>query len=105
MPTEQAMKAGAKAWDIAKSAFECSEECMPMGDDCAECKQGTIVEFAEAFDEATGLPELIKACEKVMNMYRHANPITGSGQWEKLDGLPRILGKALAKHGEAYENT
>ena len=55
--------------------------------------------LAEIIERRSGLSELVKACETVMNMWRHANPFTGSGQWEKLEALPRILGNAINREG------
>lgn len=43
------------------------------------------------------LGEMIKTLEKVLRMYNHANPITGSNQWEKLNIIPQIIGEVLDK--------
>jgi len=43
------------------------------------------------------LGECLGALEKVLRMYNHANPFTGSNQWEKLSTIPQIIGAILAK--------
>ena len=55
------------------------------GDHAVECAEGDL------------LGECLTACKKVLRMYNSANPITGSGQWEKISEIPQILGGAIDK--------